>query len=153
MKLNTLYREQKLKITLDAAWNFFSSPHNLKEITPPHMGFEITSGFYNEKMFAGMIVEYILRPLFGIPIKWVTEITHVKENEYFVDEQRFGPYKFWHHRHQFRIDNGELIMTDVVNYALPLGILGRIAHKLFIKKEIEKIFDYRAKILSEIFGK
>jgi len=153
MKLYQLLRKQELDISLDKAWDFFSSPKNLKEITPKHMGFEITSEFKSEKMFAGMIIEYIVRPMLGIPLKWVTEITHVKENEYFIDEQRFGPYKMWHHLHQFKFENGKLIMYDLVNYVLPFGIFGVIAHKLFVKREVEKIFEYRRVILEERFNK
>lgn len=149
MKLYTLFREQKLNISLDEAWQFFSSPTNLTKITPPYMGFEIVSDFNNEKMFAGMIIQYIVRPVLGIPLKWVTEITHVKEKEYFIDEQRFGPYKLWHHLHQFRMEAGELIMIDKVNYALPFGFLGRIVHKLFIRKKIEEIFNYRSEVLQK----
>lgn len=151
MKLYTLFKEQKLNISLDEAWDFFSSPENLKKITPPYMGFEITSDFKQEKMYAGMIIAYIVKPVLNIPMRWVTEITHVKEKEYFIDEQRFGPYKFWHHLHQFRIDNGELIMVDKVNYALPFGIIGRIVHSLFVRKRVEGIFDYRKKVLDELF--
>ena len=151
MKLYTLYREQKLSIPLEQAWDYFSSPANLKKITPPYMRFEIISEFQNEKMFAGMLIEYIVRPLFGIPLRWVTEFTHVKEKEYFIDEQRSGPYKMWHHLHQFRIENGELIMTDRINYALPFGFLGRFAHFLFVKKRVEEIFNYRKDILDKLF--
>lgn len=151
MKLYTLFKEQKLNISLDEAWDFFSSPENLKKITPPYMGFEITSDFKQEKMYAGMIIAYIVKPVLNIPMRWVTEITHVKEKEYFIDEQRFGPYKFWHHLHQFRIENGELIMVDKVNYALPFGIIGRIVHSLFVRKRVEGIFDYRKKVLDELF--
>jgi ligand-binding SRPBCC domain-containing protein len=151
MKLYTLFKEQKLNISLDEAWDFFSSPENLKKITPPYMGFEITSDFKQEKMYAGMIIAYIVKPVLNIPMRWVTEITHVKEKEYFIDEQRFGPYKFWHHLHQFRVENGELIMVDKVYYALPFGIIGRIVHSLFVRKRVEGIFDYRSKVLKEIF--
>ncbi len=151
MKLYTLYNEQKINITIDEAWEFFSSPENLRKITPPYMGFEITSNFKNEKMYAGMIIAYIVKPVLNIPMRWVTEITHVKEKEYFIDEQRFGPYKLWHHLHQFRVEGGELIMVDKVNYALPFGIIGRIVHKLFVRKQVEEIFDYRRKVLEELF--
>lgn len=153
MKLYTLYREQKLTISLDEAWEFFSSPENLKKITPPYMGFEITSKFSNEKMYAGMIIAYIVKPVLNIPLHWVTEITHVKEKEYFIDEQRFGPYKFWHHLHQFRIEGGELIMIDKLNYALPFGTIGKIVHKIFVRKRIEEIFNYRRKVLEQLFTK
>lgn len=158
MKLYTLYREQKLNISLDEAWDFFSSPSNLKKITPPYMGFEIKSDYNNQKMFAGMIIEYIVKPLLGFPMKWITEITNLKEKEYFIDEQRYGPYKFWHHLHQFRIENlpgnktaEKLIITDKVNYSLPFGFIGRIVHKLFVRKKIEEIFDYRSEILKKLF--
>lgn len=150
MKLYTLYRKQELPISLDAAWEFFSSPLNLKKMTPPDMGFEITSDYKNEKMFAGMIVEYIVRPVLGFPMRWVTEITHVKEREYFVDEQRFGPYALWHHKHAFRVENDQLIMEDLVNYALPFGFLGKISHWLFIKKRVEAIFNYRTVALEKM---
>lgn len=151
MKLYTLYREQRLPISLEEAWNFFSSPANLKKITPEYMGFEIISGYNEEKMFPGMIIEYIVKPVLNLPMRWVTEITHVKENEYFIDEQRFGPYKFWHHLHQFKLEDGKLIMIDKVNYSLPMGLIGRIAHSLFVRKRIEAIFNYRSQILKENF--
>jgi ligand-binding SRPBCC domain-containing protein len=114
------------------------------------MGFVITSDKKDaEKMYAGQIISYILKPLFNIPVKWMTEISHVKDNEYFIDEQRFGPYKLWHHKHSFvKTENG-VEMTDVVNYVLPFGILGEIAHKLFLRKRIEYIFEYRTKVLNE----
>ncbi|MFA7418567.1 MAG: SRPBCC family protein [Melioribacteraceae bacterium] len=150
MKLYTLYRKQELPISLDATWDFFSSPLNLKKMTPPEMDFEITSDYKNEKMFAGMIIEYIVRPVLGFPMRWVTEITHVKEKEYFVDEQRFGPYALWHHKHAFRIENDKVIMEDLVNYALPFGFLGRIAHRLFVKNRVEEIFNYRTMALNKM---
>lgn len=152
MKLYTLYREQTLNISLEKVWNFFSSPENLKKITPGYMGFEIISDYKNEKMYPGMIIEYIVKPVLNFPMRWVTEITHVKEHEYFIDEQRFGPYKFWHHLHQFKLEAGKLIMIDRVNYALPLGLIGRIAHSLFVRNRIEAIFNFRSKILKEIFS-
>lgn len=153
MKLYKLYREQKLNIDIETAWEFFSSPENLKTITPPYMGFEITSKHSQEKMFAGMIISYVVKPLMNLPFTWVTEITHVKEKEYFVDEQRFGPYKLWHHLHRFKIVDNKLVMIDLVNYVIPFGIIGRIAHKLFIRKKIEEIFDYRKNILEDKFNK
>lgn len=153
MRLYTLYREQKLNIDIETAWEFFSSPENLKTITPPYMGFEITSKHSQEKMFAGMIISYVVKPLMNLPFTWVTEITHVKEKEYFVDEQRFGPYKLWHHLHQFKIVDGKLLMIDLVNYVIPFGVIGRIAHKIFIREKIEEIFDYRKNILEEKFNR
>ncbi len=151
MKLYQLYKKQELNISLEFAWDFFSAPKNLKKITPPYMGFEIVGISTNDKMYAGMIIEYIVKPVLGLPMRWVTEITHVKENEYFVDEQRFGPYSLWHHLHKFSISNGKLIMEDIVNYALPFGFLGRIAHRLFVRKRIEDIFEYRVKIIEQLF--
>ncbi|MCX7875384.1 MAG: SRPBCC family protein [Melioribacteraceae bacterium] len=153
MKIYSLYQKQILDLDIDKAWEFFSSPENLKKITPDYMGFNITSGYSNVKMFAGMIISYKVKPILNIPITWVTEITHVKEKEYFVDEQRFGPYKLWHHLHRFLIEDNKLVMIDLVNYALPFGLLGRIAHKLFIRKQIEYIFDYRRKILEDLFNR
>lgn len=154
MKIYSLYRKQILNIEIDKAWEFFSSPKNLKQITPPYMGFEIISDFKNEKMFAGMIITYIVKPILNIPFNWVTEITHVKDKEYFVDEQRFGPYKLWHHLHKFKvIDENKIEMIDIVNYALPFSFLGILINKFLIRKRIEEIFNYREKILDEMFNR
>lgn len=153
MKLYKLYKKQELNISFDVAWEFFSSPQNLKIITPPYMGFEIIGDSSSDKMFPGMIIEYIVRPVMGLPMRWVTEITHVKDKEYFIDEQRFGPYSLWHHLHRFRVENGKLIMEDLINYALPFGFLGMIAHRLFVRKKVEEIFEYRVKIIEELFDK
>lgn len=143
-----------MPITLQQAWDFFSSPNNLAKITPPDMGFIITSDKKDgETMYAGQIITYIIKPMFGIPVKWMTEITHVKEGQYFIDEQRFGPYKLWHHRHVFVETQQGVDMYDEVNYVLPLGFVGTIAHWLFVRKRIEYIFDYRTKILNELFNK
>jgi len=152
LKVYTLKYSQEINLSLNDAWFFFSSPVNLVKITPPYMGFKIISEFNNEKMFAGMIIQYIIKPILEIPMRWVTEITHVEENKYFIDEQRFGPYKFWHHLHRFEEKNGKLIMEDIVNYALPFGILGEIVNILFVGKKVREIFEYREKVLSEIFN-
>ncbi len=117
------------------------------------MGFEIKTQLDDDKIFPGIIIEYIVKPIFNIPLKWVTEITHIEEMKYFIDEQRFGPYKMWHHTHRFNFEEEKLIMEDIVDYILPFGILGNVAHKLIVKNRIEEIFDYRSKILKEIFGK
>ncbi len=143
---------QHLPITLDEAWIFFSSPNNLAKITPPDMGFVITSDKKDgEKMYPGQLITYIIKPLLGIPMKWMTEITHVKEGDYFIDEQRFGPYKLWHHKHSFIKTGTGVEMHDEVNYVLPFGFLGTIAHRLFIRKRIEYIFEYRTKVLEKQF--
>ena len=152
MNIYSIKSTQHFHITLEEAWEFFSSPNNLAKITPPDMGFIITSDKKDgEKMYAGQIITYIIKPMLGIPVKWMTEITHVKEGEYFIDEQRFGPYKLWHHRHSFKKTATGIEMHDEVNYVLPMGILGTIAHKLFVRKRIEYIFEYRTKVLNDFF--
>lgn len=148
----TLKTVQRLPVTIDEAWDFFSSPANLKDITPSAMGFHILTDLPG-KMYPGLIVAYIVKPLFGIPVKWVTEITHVVEKEYFVDYQLIGPYKMWHHQHHFKEIGGGIEMTDIVNYALPLGILGRFVKWILVGKKVEQIFEYRYKILEERFGR
>lgn len=136
---------------MNEAWDFLSDPKNLKTITPDYMGFDILSGA-DRKMYPGQIIQYIVTPVAGIPTKWVTEITHVKEGEYFVDEQRFGPYALWHHKHFIKpIANG-VEMEDIVDYKLPFGILGRLAHPILVKPKLKEIFDYRFKKLIELFG-
>lgn len=140
-----------MPITLAEAWEFFSNPRNLAIITPPHMGFRILYISGNGKMYPGQIIRYRIQAIPGINMHWVTEITHVKEPNYFVDEQRFGPYALWHHQHHFREVEGGVEMTDEVNYALPLGPLGTLAHLLFVKRELNRIFDYRYKKLETLF--
>ena len=142
---------QKLNISINEAWNFLSNPKNLKDITPEYMRFDIISGD-DKKMFPGQIIEYILTPVFNIPFKWVTEITHVKQKKYFVDEQRFGPYSFWHHKHFIKEVEDGVIMEDIVHYKLPLGIIGRLVHRLFVKNKVEEIFSFRRKKLDSLFN-
>lgn len=153
MATYALDRTQKLPISLQQAWNFFSSPKNLKEITPPEMGFDITSGNGDEKTHSGQIITYTVRPVLGIPMYWMTEIKNVQEPDFFIDEQRQGPYSLWHHKHYFREIDGGIEMRDLVHYKLPLGPLGAIAHWLFVRKKLESIFDYRTVQLEKIFGK
>tara|TARA_B100000768_G_scaffold181586_1_gene205206 strand:+ start:1530 stop:1982 length:453 start_codon:yes stop_codon:yes gene_type:complete len=143
---------QNLNISIDEAWKFLSNPKNLKDITPPYMGFNIISGD-DQKMFQGQIIQYILTPIFGIPFRWVTEITHVNEGIYFVDEQRFGPFVFWHHKHFIEETESGVLMRDIVDYKLPLGILGKLAHVLFIKSRVDQIFEFRRKKLDLLFNK
>lgn len=116
------------------------------------MGFEITSGFRGEKMYAGQVISYIVKPVAGIPMRWITEITHVNEPNYFVDEQRSGPYAFWHHKHFLKEIPGGVEMRDLIHYTLPLGPLGWIANNLFVKKQLQDIFLYRKMVLEELFG-
>jgi ligand-binding SRPBCC domain-containing protein len=152
MSAYRLKKTQLLPISLDTAWDFFSSPRNLKEITPAYMNFKVLSDSDSDKMFAGQIITYTVSPVLGIPLFWMTEITHVRDKDYFVDEQRFGPYALWHHKHFFKEISGGVEMTDMLDYKLPLGILGNIAHALFVKKQIENIFEYRNKVLLKKFG-
>ena len=151
MKIYRLKAIQNLPISQKAAWDFLSDPKNLKRITPDYMGFKIVSGD-TENMYAGQIIQYIVTPIFGIPIRWVTEITHVKEGAYFVDEQRFGPYDLWHHKHFIKpIENG-IEMVDIIDYKVPFGIFGRIAQPIIVAPKLKEIFEYRKNTLIEIFG-
>ena len=127
-------KQQKINTNIDEIWNFISSPANLKEITPDYMGFDVTTKNLPDKMYPGMIISYIVKPLFGIKTTWVTEITHVKENEFFVDEQRVGPYTIWHHQHKIKAIEGGTLMSDIVSYKPPFGFLGNIANSLIIAK-------------------
>lgn len=147
-----LKTKQVLKTDINTVWNFMSSPKNLAIITPAYMGFKIISDLGDDKMYAGQIIEYYVKPILGIKLHWVTEITHVKQNEYFVDEQRFGPYAFWHHKHFFKETPNGVEMYDVVHYKLPFGILGKLANALFVKKQLQEVFDYRFKKVDEIFN-
>lgn len=152
MALHSFSTLQTLPMTLDEAWAFFSSPENLKEITPDHLGFKITSKYHGKKMYPGQIISYIVKPILGIPLEWVTEITHVEDRHFFVDEQRFGPYAFWHHQHIFREVEGGVEMQDIVHYKVPLGILGDIANALFVKRQLKDIFDFRYTLLEKRYG-
>jgi ligand-binding SRPBCC domain-containing protein len=149
--MKTLKRIQTLPINLAQAWDFFSNPANLKRITPPFMGFDITSELPEGKMYQGMIITYKVSPLFGIPVDWVTEITHVQEPYFFVDNQKSGPFKFWHHQHIFKEVKGGIEMTDIVNYAAPVPIVGKLLEFLMIEKRVNQIFDFRHQILEEMF--
>lgn len=151
MKIYNLQSKQKLPISVNKAWGFLSSPINLKKITPEYMGFNIISGA-DRKIYPGQIIQYIVTPLFGIKTKWVTEITHVQENKYFVDEQRFGPYALWHHKHFIKPIEGGIEMEDIVDYKIPFGLIGQLAHPILIKPKLKEIFDYRHDKLIEIFG-
>jgi len=151
MKLYTLKSVQKLPISPQEAWDFLSDPKNLKTITPDYMGFDILSGA-DRPMYEGQIIQYIVTPVAGIKTKWVTEITHVKKGEYFVDEQRYGPYSLWHHKHFIKPIEGGVEMEDIIDYKLPFGILGQLVHPLLVKSKLKEIFDYRKKKLIELFG-
>ncbi len=148
----TLEARQELDMTLDAAWDYFSSPKNLAAITPPKMGFIITSKV-DKKAYPGQIISYKVSPIPFVTTNWVTEITQVKEKEFFVDEQRFGPYAMWHHEHWFEtLPNGNTLMKDKVSYKLPFGFLGHLAQQLFIKKQLLDVFTFRFTKLEALFG-
>jgi ligand-binding SRPBCC domain-containing protein len=145
-------RQQAIPSDIATIWKFISSPRNLSKITPAYMDFEITNEPISDQMYAGMIISYKVKPFLNIPLAWVTEITHIKEFEYFVDEQRVGPYHMWHHQHKiYEIKNG-VMMEDIVSYIPPFGILGKISNSLFIKKQLNEIFDYRFQAIVNEYG-
>jgi len=152
MKVYTLFAEQELSVSLETAWEFLSNPENLSVITPPDMDFRITDSYDKKLMYPGQIICYKIKVFPFISIRWVTEITHVNNKVYFVDEQRFGPYRFWHHKHFLEEVPGGVKMTDRVHYVIPLGWIGRCAHSLFIRARLQKIFNYRKAVLARLFG-
>ena len=145
------FSEQKVNASLEEVWDFISSPKNLKEITPDYMGFNILSGA-DRPMYAGQIIQYIVTPVLGIKTKWVTEITHCIDKHYFVDEQRFGPYALWHHKHFIKEIDGGVEMEDIIDYKVPFGWLGQLVHPILVKPKLEEIFNHRTKKLEELFG-
>lgn len=151
MKLYQLRAKQAFPISRQKAWEFLSNPNNLKVITPDHMGFHIVSGA-DRPMFQGQIIQYVVKPFPAVSTKWVTEITHVKEGEYFVDEQRFGPYALWHHKHFIKEIDGGVEMEDLIDYKIPLGIIGQLMQPILVKKQLKKIFSYREAKLEALFG-
>jgi len=150
VKIYTLTAKQTLPITLKEAWDFLSDPANLKVITPDYMGFHILSGA-ERTMYPGQIIQYIVTPVMGIKTKWVTEITHVVDQEYFVDEQRFGPYALWHHKHFLKEVPGGVEMEDIIHYKVPMGWLGQLVHPILVKPKLNEIFNYRREKLIELF--
>lgn len=151
MSIFCLKKKQFLPINIETAWKFISDPKNLNKITPPEMEFETTSEV-PDNMYAGLIITYKVRPLFGIPVNWVTEITQVNEPYYFVDEQRFGPYSFWHHSHFLKKVDGGIEMEDIVYYKLPFGLLGKFVEAILVRKKLEQIFSYRKNVLEKLFN-
>jgi len=152
MAAHSIKTVQKIPISLEEAWNFFSNPANLQAITPENMGFKIISEHHGNEMYAGQLIEYTVKPVLGIPLYWMTEITQVKDQHYFIDEQRYGPYSMWHHQHHFKAIEGGVEMTDIVHYKNPFGFIGRWANNLFVKKQLQEIFGYRFQKTEEIFG-
>ena len=149
MKVHRMETVQRVPVPMEEAWRFFSDPRNLAKITPPSLGFQVTSPL-PERVYAGLIITYKVRPLFGVAVSWVTEITHVDEPSLFVDDQRYGPYRFWHHQHLFRPVEGGVEMTDIVHYALPPG--GGLARGLLVAPRLKEIFDYRRGVLERTYG-
>lgn len=152
MPLYQFTQTQKIPASLDAVWDFVSNPNNLKEITPPFLDFRVTSSPDNIQMYAGMIITYVVKPLWGLSLTWVTEITHIREKEYFVDEQRVGPYRLWHHQHKFQPVQDGVLMTDIVSYVPPFYFLGAIANQFLIRKKLKEIFHFRTLSIERRFG-
>lgn len=150
--IHQLYREQQLNCTIDEAWRFFSSANNLSKITPKEMNFIVRTQLSDDNIYKGMIIDYFVSPMLNIKMSWQTEITEVDFQKSFTDFQKKGPYKLWNHRHDFIENENGVLMKDTVDYELPLGFLGEIAHSLFVKKKLEHIFDYRTKVLEEMFN-
>jgi ligand-binding SRPBCC domain-containing protein len=153
MKVYHLNRKQTLPINLETAWGFFSDPTNLNKITPDEMSFNINYISGGNQVYPGQIVIYKIKILGGFRVSWVTEITQVMDRNYFIDEQRFGPYALWHHQHHFKATDGGIEMIDEVNYAIPFGVIGRFAHWLFVERQVNAIFDHRYKVLETYFAK
>lgn len=151
--MHTLEKTITLPITLHEAWDFFSDPKNLKKITPEYMKFEITSGNAGEKVYPGMVIRYHVRPFLNIKMNWTTEITHLRDYSYFVDNQLDGPYSIWNHQHHFKEVDSGVEMTDILFYKIPFGPLGRLANWLFVRRQVRKIFKYRERVLSELFAR
>ena len=150
-KIHIIKQVQRLPVHVEEAWSFFSSPKNLNKLTPAKLELKITSALEEDEIYSGQIITYTVKPLLGIPIFWMTEITQVERNKLFVDEQRKGPYALWHHEHHFKAIEGETEMTDIVHYKIPFGILGALGTPI-VKGELKKIFDYRQEQINAIFG-
>ena len=149
MALYRLLRRQLIAAPLHEVWAFFSDAANLANITPEKMNFRVTSGGLPTDIYPGQIITYRVSPLFGIPLFWMTEITAVVAGKLFVDEQRRGPYRMWHHQHHFEEQEGGVLMTDIVHYEMPLGILGKVANSLLVNRELEQIFDFRTQVIAD----
>lgn len=160
MKVYRFEKRQKLNANIKEVWEFFSNPQNLPKITPPEMQFEITSPFI-DKTYPGQIITYFVRPLMGIKVAWTTEITQLEEGKMFIDEQRFGPYKFWHHQHFFEQTEEGILMTDIIHYALPFNFLSDFLRffirinlaNFIVEKKLKHIFEFRKNQISKLFEK
>jgi ligand-binding SRPBCC domain-containing protein len=152
MKLFQINRRQRLPLSIEEAWTFFSNPRNLQKITPPSLRFEVLSDL-PESIYPGLLITYRIRPFLGIPLKWITEITHVIEPHLFIDEQRFGPYRFWQHQHHFRQITGGVEVRDLVQYSLYGGPFASVIDMVTVRKQLTSIFDYRREYLEKTFGR
>jgi ligand-binding SRPBCC domain-containing protein len=148
-----IFREQILPISIDEAWSFFSSPHNLAKITPEKLNFKIKSDGADKPIYDGMKIAYTVSPLLKIPVRWLTEIKNVKAPHQFSDTQLKGPYKKWEHLHTFEQVSGGVKMTDKIEYQVGFGIFSSAINKLIIERELKNIFDYRAIVLKKLFDK
>jgi ligand-binding SRPBCC domain-containing protein len=153
MSVHQLKTVQRIPVSLDEAWDFFSHPKNLAIMTPEHLNLKFTNELFGDEMYPGQVMTYNVKPVLGIPLFWMTEITHVRPKQFFVDEQRVGPYALWHHQHHFRSIEGGVEMTDLIHYKVPGWFVGDIADKLFISRQLEGIFNFRYKKVEELFGK
>jgi ligand-binding SRPBCC domain-containing protein len=150
-KVHYLISVQKLPLSIERTWEFFSNPHNLLIITPPFLNLKVTNEVFGDEVYAGQIITYKVKPFTGVTLSWMTEITHLEKQKMFVDEQRKGPYKLWHHQHHFRSVKDGTEMTDIVHYRVPLGIFGEMAHSI-VKKKLRQIFTYRFNKINTLFG-
>jgi ligand-binding SRPBCC domain-containing protein len=153
MSIYRLERKQYINAPLQEVWRFFSNPRNLGTITPPYMNFRVTSKELPGEIFKGQLITYKVSPILGIPLHWETEITEVKPLQHFVDEQKVGPYKLWRHKHFFQQEGDKVLMTDMVEYELPLSFLGDLAHSIFVQRQLKGIFHFRNNKVEELFNK
>ncbi len=152
MPLYTIEQKQRFPASKEAVWDFISSPLNLKIITPPYLDFEVTSRNLPEKIHNGMLIKYRVSPILGIKLNWITEITEVKEPDFFIDEQQKGPYSHWFHKHILKEIPGGVLMTDIINYKPPLAFVGALANSIIVRSKLKGILEFRRKKLKEIFG-
>jgi len=151
-KIYSIKRSQKIPVTLNVLWNFFSKPENLKKVIPENTQFSITSPLDSPVIYPGQIIEYDVKSVIGLHFKWITEITEVETNQYFVDEQKAGPFSVWQHQHYFVEIPGGVEMMDILQYRFRFGFLGRVLHKLYVKKRLQRMFDFRERKLKSLFG-
>jgi ligand-binding SRPBCC domain-containing protein len=151
MSIYVLKRTQRLPVPVAKAWDFFAHPKNLAAITPAYLELKFTNELFLDEAYPGQVLTYYVKPLLGIPLFWMTEITHVDRHRYFVDEQRQGPYAIWHHEHHFREIDGGVEMTDLIHYRLPFGVFGRLGAG-FVRGQLEQLFEYRREKIGALFG-